>query len=169
MAQTGECPSHPSTMPGEPLATPCLSASLQRLNPGKSCCLAQPPQQITHHCPSTLQAAMQKLAPSLHLARHKRGCLCLQVQLRQPHACIKGCPCSKAPPSAWDRARWQQILATTEIQKEKKSLCVLKQPDHSLAKDQRIIYLGTAHSGSAPADIVQSSPDIPGGISNSIL
>lgn len=42
--------------------------------------------------------------------------------------------------------------------KAEKSLCVLKQPDHSLAKDQRIIQLGTARSGSATADTVQSSP-----------
>lgn len=148
---------HP-TPPGQPLAVPCLTASLQRLNPGKLCCLAQPPQQITHYRPSALQVAMQKLAPSLHLARSRRGCLRLQVQLRQPHACIKRSPCSKAPPKAWNRARWQQILATTEIQKQKKSLHALKQPDHSLAEDQRIRQLRTAHSASAPADIVQSSP-----------
>ena len=50
---------------------------------------------------------------------------------------------------------WLQQQYTSNTQD---SLHVLKQPDHSLAKRQRRVRLGTAHSDSVPAAAVQSGP-----------
>ena len=102
---------------------PWLSASLQRLNPGKRYHLALPPHHVLCKWP-----CRNMPHPYIWPGAGASAWIWMYRQ-DNPVLASRGPPVQKlgpTPPSVWDTARWQETVATTAIQKQ--SACVLKLP-----------------------------------------